>query len=115
MAVDIKTGDYDAPAIGERIVEFLNNGSNPPIAIVENGSPAVGGATASVRFQESDNGSDWTDIADTVASIPPGGKNVVRSLVSQRARLALYASGNVPLLVTVIRTVDGSPENLGAA
>lgn len=115
MSVDLKTVSYDAPAVGARISEFLNNGSNPPIVIVENNSPLVGGATASIRFQESDNGSDWTDIADTVASIPPGGKNAVRTLVSNRARLAIFASGNVPLLVSVLRTIDGSPANLGAA
>ena len=111
MSTTTQTVYYDVPAIGAIISEFRNNGSNPPVVVVENLSP---NATASIRFQESDNGQDWTDIADTVASIPPG-KNVVRTLVSLRARLAIFGSGNVPVLVTLIRTVDGSPADLGAA
>lgn len=115
MAVDVKQGNYDAPAIAGRVVEFLNNGNNAVVAIVENQSPEVGGASAAIRYQESDNGVDWTDIPDTVATVLPGGDNVVTLIQSQRARIALYAGGNVPLSVHIIRTVKGSPTNLGAA
>ena len=112
--LDLKTVGYDAPAIGARIAEFLNNGSNPPLVVVENRSPVSGGATASIRFQESDDGSTWTDVPDTVVSVAPGTVEQ-KVITSSRSRLALFASGNVPLLVSVLRTVDGSPTNLGAA
>lgn len=116
MSVDVRPGSYDAPAIAERVLEFFNNGDTNPIVIVENLDPATG-ASAAIRFQESDTGNpaDWTDIPDTVATVLPGGSNVQTVLNSSRSRLALHAGGNVKLLVTVIRTVKGSPTNLGAA
>ena len=114
MSTKTEAGVYSAPAIAGRIVEFLNNGGSSPIVTVENLDPSVGGSSAEIRFQESDNGADWTDISDTVATVLPS-RSVVTTVVSSRARLALYSGGNVKLLVTVIRTVDGSPANLGAA
>lgn len=111
MSSKVEAGVYSAPAIAGRIVEFLNNGGGSPVVVVENYDAT---SSAEIRFQESDNGVDWTDISDTVATVLPG-KNVTTTVVSSRARLALYAGGNVKLLVTVIRTVDGSPANLGAA
>ena len=115
MSVDVRPGVYDAPAIAARVVEFLNNGNTAPVVIVENNDPAAGGASAAIRFQESDNGVDWTDIPDTAATVLPGGENVLTLIQSSRARIALHAGGNVKLLVTVVRTVKGSPTNLGAA
>lgn len=115
MSVDVKSGVYFAPAIAARIVEFLNNGNNPPVVVVENQAPAVGGASAAIRFQESDNGVDWTDVPDTSATVLPGGDSVVTTVTSSRARIALHAGGNVSLLVVLMRTVKGSPDNLGAA
>lgn len=115
MSVDVQQASYDAPAIAGRVVEFLNNGNNPVVAIVENNAPEVGGASAAIRYQESDDGVSWTDIPDTVATVLPGGDNVVTLIQSSRARIALHAGGNVPLSVHVIRTVKGSPMNLGAA
>jgi len=114
VSVDVKQANYSAPAIAGRVVEFLNNG-NAVISIVENNAPATGGASAAIRYQESDNGVDWTDIPDTVATVLPGGDNVATLIQSSRARIALHAGGNVPLSVHVIRTVKGSPSNLGAA
>ena len=111
MASKVESGIYDAPAIAGRVVEFLNNGGSAPVVTVENNDTT---SSAEIRFQESDDGNNWTDISDTVNTVLPG-KSVVTTVVSSRARLALYAGGNVKLLVTVIRTVDGSPTNLGAA
>ena len=110
-----QAGVYDAPAIAARVLEFFNNGVQPPVVIAENLSPTVGGASAAIRFQESDNGVDWTDIPDTSATVMPGGESVQTVVNSSRSRIALHAGGNVKLLVTVIRTIKGSPTNLGAA
>lgn len=115
MAVKTAAVVYDAPAIAGRVMEFNNNGSQNPVVIVENQDPVTGGASAAIRFQESDNGTDWTDIPDTAATVLPGGKSVLTTVVSLKARIALHAGGNVKLLVTLIRTVDGSPANLGTA
>lgn len=113
--LDIKEAVYDAPAIAARVVEFLNNGNLTPVVYAENQDPASGGASAAIRFQDSDNGVDWTDVPDTSATVLPGGDAVVTVINSTRARIALHAGGNVKLLVTVIRQVKGSPDNLGAA
>jgi len=115
MSVQMQPGVYEAPPVAARIVEFLNNGNNAPVVVVENEDPAAGGASAAIRFQESDNGVDWTDISDTAATVLPGGDSVVTTVQSSRARIALHAGGNVKLLVTVIRIIKGSPSNLGAA
>lgn len=115
MSIDMRPGNYEAPAIAARVVEFLNNGNTSPVVIVENNDPAAGGSSAAIRFQESDNGVDWTDIPDTAATVLPGGENVLTVVQSSRARIALHAGGNVMLLVSVIRTVKGSPTNIGAA
>ena len=112
MSLDVKPGVYDAPAIAARIVEFLNNGNTAPVVYVENVDTL---ASAAIRFQESDNGVDWTDIPDTSATVLPGGEVVVTIINSSRARIALHAGGNVKLLVTVIRSIKGAPTNLGAA
>jgi len=108
-----KVAVYDAPAIADRILQLNNTGT--PYVVVENQDPASGGASAAIRFQESDDGTNWTDIPDTSATVLPGGKSVATSVLSSRARIALHAGGNVKLLVSVIRTVDGSPIDLGAA
>ena len=110
-----QVGVYDAPPIADIILRFYNNGSQPPCVVVENLSPSLGGASAAIRFQESDNGVDWTDIPDTSATVMPGGESVQTVVSSSRARIALHAGGNVSLLVTVNRTIKGSPTDLGAA
>lgn len=111
----LQTLAVTAPAIAGRVLEFFNNGNHEPVVIVENQDAAVGGASAAIRFQESDNGVDWTDIPDTAATVMPGGDSVQTLVSSSRARIALNAGGNVPLNVHLIRTVKGSPTNLGTA
>ena len=106
-----KQATYLAPAIAQRIVEFQNDGDLPPHVLIENTGSA---ASAGIRFQESDNGSNWSDISNTTATVLPGGSNQ-KLVVSTKARLALYAQGNVPLSVTVTKQVNGSPTNLGVA
>lgn len=115
MSVHMQPGVFEAPAIASRVVQFYNNGFTKPVVIVENLDPAVGGSSAAVRLQESDNGVDWTDVPDTSSTIMPGGESVLIVASSGRARLALHAGGNVSLLVSIIRTIKGSPTDLGAA
>jgi hypothetical protein len=112
VSVHSQAGVYIAPAIAARVLQFNNNGSQPPVVVVENLST---GASAAIRFQESDNAVDWTDIPDTSATVMPGGESVQTVVNSSRARIALHAGGNVSLLVTVNRTIKGSPTDLGAA
>ena len=49
--LDIKEAVYDAPAIADRVVEFLNNGDLTPVVYAENQDAS---ASAAIRFQESD-------------------------------------------------------------
>jgi len=106
-----KSATYIAPAIASRIVEFQNDGDLPPHVLLENTGLT---ASAAIRYQESDNGSNWTDIANTAGTVLPGESNQ-QLIVSTKARLALYAQGNTPLNVTVSKQVNGSPTNLGVA
>lgn len=106
-----KQTNYIAPAIAARVVEFRNDGDLEPHVVVENTGST---ASAAIRYQESDNGSNWTDIANTAATVLPGGSKQ-QLIVSTKARLALYAQGNTPITVTVSKQVNGSPDDLGVA
>jgi hypothetical protein len=107
----LKTADYDAPAIAGIVLDFTNNGNLAPYVVVENLGTT---ASAAIRFQESDDGQNWTDIPNTTATVNPGESNG-QVVTSARARIALHAGGNVKLSVSVIRQVNGAPTNLGAA
>lgn len=106
-----KSAVYDAPAIAARVLEFQNNGNLPPYCVVENLDAS---SSAPIKYQESDDGTTWTDIASTTASINPGESDGQR-VTSARSRIALHAGGNLKLLVSVSRQVDGAPTNLGTA
>jgi len=106
-----KSAVYQAPAIAQRVVEFANAGDLPSYCVVENLDPS---ASAPIRYQESDDGTTWTDIAGTTATVNPG-ESDGRQVVASRARIALHAGGNVKLKFSVTRQVDGSPVNLGTA
>jgi hypothetical protein len=106
-----KSAQYLAPAIQGRIVTFRNDGDLPPHVVIENYGT---GASASIIFQESDNGTNWTNIPSTTNQILPGA-SVGLDVVSTSGMLALMAGGNVPLEVTVIKQVNGSPPYLGSA
>lgn len=107
-----KEAVYLAPAIAGRIAEFRNDGDLAPFCVVEHVDSSA--ATASIRYQESDNGQDWTDISGTAASVNQGKSNA-QEVVTTRSRIALWASGNVKLLFTLSKQVDGSPDDLGTA
>jgi hypothetical protein len=106
-----KAAVYTAPAIAARIVEFANNGDIPPYCVVENIDAL---ASAAIRYQESDDGSNWTDIPNTVATVNPGTINA-QVVTTTRSRIALHAGGNVKVTFTVERHVNGAPNNLGVA
>lgn len=106
-----KVASYIAPAVADRVVQFQNSDDVPPYVVVENLDGAV---SVPIKFQESDDGTNWTDIAGTNATVNPA-ESVACSVVTSRARIALHAGGNARVLVTVNRTVNGSPLNLGSA
>lgn len=106
----LETVDYDAPAIAAVVMQFNNSGDLAPYLVVENQDAL---ASAAIRYQESDDGQNWTDIANTTATVNPGESNG-QIVTSGRARIALHAGGNVKLSVAVIRQVNGAPNNLGA-
>ena len=106
-----KSAVYTAPAVAAKVVEFNNSLDLAPYVTVENLDGAV---SVPIKFQESDDGSTWTDIAGTNATVNPG-QSVGCSVVTSRARIALHAGGNARVLVSINRTVNGSPTNLGSA
>lgn len=106
-----KSAVYDAPAIADRVVEFSNSGNLPPYCVVENLSAT---SSASVKYQESDDGVTWTDIPGAVATVNPG-ESDGRQVTSARAKIALHVGGNLKVQFSVVRQVDGGPLSLGAA
>ena len=107
----VKHGVYTAPAIATRVVEMFNTLDLPPYCVIEN-TDAV--ASAAIKYQESDDGQNWTDIAGTPATVNPGQANG-QIVVTSRRLVALHAGGNVKLLVSVTRQINGAPTSLGVA
>jgi len=107
--IDMKSAVYTAPSVAARIFEFRNDGDTPPHVTVEN-LDAV--ASAAVKYQESDDGTTWTDIAGSPVTIPPGDADA-QSVVSLKSRIACHAGGNVKVSVSVKRQANGAPTNLG--
>lgn len=109
--LSVKQAQYAAPAISARIVEFMRDGSLAPYVVLENVSTTN---SIAVVYQESDDGQNWTDIVATAVMIGPVLSNA-QVIVSSKSRLAIKASGNGNLLVSIVKQVNGSPANLGAA
>lgn len=109
--LNVKSAVYAAPAIAGRVVRFRNDGDSGPVCTVENLSPT---SSAPIKYQESDNGSTWTDIAGTTATVNPGESNV-QTVVASRAFIALNVGGNLNILFHCARVVNGSPDDLGSA
>ena len=107
----LKSAVYVAPVVAAIVTEFYNSSDVPPYVVVENLDGAV---SVPIKFQESDDGTTWTDIAGTTATVNPGDSDA-QSIVTSRARVALHAGGNASILVSVNRTINGSPNNLGSA
>jgi hypothetical protein len=105
---DLKSTVISAPAIATRIIEFRNDGNLPAYVVVEN---LDGSASCPIEYQESD-GSGWSTIAGTPATINPGHSDGQIVVATQRD-IALFAGGDVDLLVTVLRQEDGKPYDLG--
>lgn len=107
--LDVKSGTVAAPAVAGRILEFRNEGNLPPIVIVEN---LDGSASASIKYQESD-GSSWSDIPGTPATINPHQSDAQMITGATQRDIALFAGGNVKLLIHVIRQADGELYDYG--
>ena len=106
-----KTAVYDAPAIAGQVVEFSNQGALPPYILVQNLDTL---ASSAIKYQESNDKSTWTDIAGTTATVNPGDSNG-QQVVTSMAFIRLHAGGNLKLLVSVNRAINGSPLDLGTA
>ncbi len=88
-----------APAITDVILQLYNVSTIPPYLVVENLSATL---SVGIIWKESDDGTTWTDVVGSSQSINPlqaSGQIVV----SNKRLLALFAQGNVPLLVSVVR------------
>jgi|GEM_PF-1912549 len=108
--IDVKTSlKYTAPASAAIVVEFRNDGNLNPYVVVENKD---GVNSIAAKYQESDDGVTWTDIAGTNVNIGPGDADG-QVVVSSRARIALHAGGNADLLFSLIRQVNGDPTDMG--
>jgi hypothetical protein len=92
------TLDLTAPAVAERILKIANDSSTELMVLVEN----RGVNSASIEYQESDDGSTWSTIVGTSVFVDPNAANR-QLVVSSRKHVALYANGNVLLLVHVGR------------
>jgi len=106
-----KSAVYTAPAVADRVTEFQNSADLPPYVSVENLDSSV---SVPIKFQESDDGTNWTDIAGTTNTVGPS-DSVGVVVVATRAKIALHAGGNARILVSVHRTINGAPINLGSA
>lgn len=106
-----KQAVYVTPAIADRVFRFENDSSTPPVVTVENLDGAV---SVSIKYQESDDGTTWTDIVGTSATINPNSGNV-QSVVSTRRLIALNAGNTVRINVEVARQLNGSPADLGGS
>jgi len=109
--LQLKTANYDAPAIAAVVLYFRNKGQLSPFVVVENQDTL---ASAAIRYQESDDAQNWTDISNTTATVNPGESNG-QVVQSARSFIALHAGGNVKLAVSLIQQVNGAPINIGDA
>lgn len=106
-----KNAMYLLPSLSGNVVEFLNDGNEAPVVTIEHIDT---GASAAVSIMESNDGTTWTTVSGTTASISPGQSRTFVPTSAMR-RLAVRGSGNVKVLVTVGKQVNGSPTDLGAA
>lgn len=106
-----KSAVYTAPAIAERVVEFRNDGDSPAVCTVENLSTTN---SAALKYQESSNGTTWSDIAGSTVTVNPGLSNT-QLVVAAQSRIALHIGGNLQVQVHIARVVNGAPDDLGSA
>ena len=109
--LSIKHESFLAPAIQARVLELNANGDLPPYVVVENIGTS---ASVAIVWQESDDGSTWTDIGGTTKSINPS-KSDGQVIVTTKRKIALSAGGGMRLLVAVARQVNGPVSDFGVA
>ena len=109
--LSVKRAVYQAPAVADRVANWMNDGDLAHYVVVENLDPT---SSCPIRYQESDDGATWVDIAGTTKTINPG-ESDGQIVTASRARIALHAGGNLSIAVSLARQVDGAPVNLGSA
>jgi hypothetical protein len=87
-----------APGAGSQVMLFRNDAKSIYCA-VENKDEAI---SATVKYQESSDGTTWSDITGTTATISPGQVNG-QIVTSVAPYLALYAQGDVLIEVGLLR------------
>lgn len=105
-----KTAVYTTPAVADGVVQFANDGDHAPVVTLEN---LDGAQSVSIKYQESDDGTTWTDIAGTTVVVNPGTLDV-QEIVSTRRLIRLHAGNNVQVLFQVQRAIAGAPTSLGS-
>lgn len=89
-------------ALGDNILQFLNNGSLPAVVTVENKSTTT---SVAIEYQDTDDSTTYSTITGTNATVVAGGSN--QQIVSSvRRKIALNTVGDVPLEVTIDRTIN---------
>lgn len=105
-----KIAVYQTPAVADGVVQFANDGAHAPVVTVEN---LDGAQSLSMKYQESDDGATWTDIAGTNVTVNPGEVDV-QEVVSTRRLIRLHGGNDVQIVVKVDRVIAGSPTSLGS-
>ena len=92
-------GNTQGSAIGAEVLKFRNNSPNNPSVTIRNNDPTI---SLSIEWRDSDDGTTWTTISGTSATITPGNSDT--QLVNSTKRLiALFAVCNVSLDYHVAR------------
>jgi len=105
-----KVAVYTTPSVAAIVVQFSNDSSSPPTVTVEN---LDGGQSCAIKYQESDDGTTWNDIAGTNATVNPGTLDV-QEVVSTRRLIALHAGSAVQVMFNLQRSLAGAPLSLGS-
>lgn len=110
MATRTDDAVFDAPAIAAIVTQFLNTSGNVPAVVVTNLGTS---ASCALKFQDSDDGSTWTDITGATATILPGASDGPRLISSVKRLIAIHAGGGMKIKVHVTRVGAVSPASLG--
>lgn len=108
--IDVQSAlKYNAPAVAAIVVEFRNDGNLNPYCVVENKDVAN---SIALKYQESDDGITWTDIAGTTTSVLPNDADG-QVVTSAKSRTAVHAGGNADFLFSLVKQANGDPTDLG--
>ena len=91
-----------APGIGDRIMK-LPFSTIPPYIVVEHMGDS---GSVSMHYEETDDGSSWTVVPGTTVVLDPG-ESSGQIVSATKRQLALFASGNNNIHVTMVRQQNG--------